>query len=189
MNKRERALSIVGASGGGRPIHDFYPTPLGATIALLQVEQFPKTIWEPACGDGAICKVLQARGHDVIASDLIDRGYGEGNIDFLQTTTKRANALITNPPFRLAEDFLAHALNLGIEKIGLLAKLAFLEGQKRSALLQSSPLARVWVFSNRLKLTRRGASYKNSGMIAFAWFVWEKHYIGAPQLGWITSQT
>ena len=58
--------------------HDFYPTPPEAVRALLSVETFEGSIWEPACGDGAISKVLLEAGHEVVSTDLIDRGYGAG---------------------------------------------------------------------------------------------------------------
>src|SRR5882672_437547 len=73
-----------------RADHDFYPTPPEAVRALLSVEQFDGTIWEPACGDGAISRELQAHGHSVVATDLINRGHGQGGSDFLSpiTTTR-----------------------------------------------------------------------------------------------------
>jgi hypothetical protein len=73
-----------------RADHDFYPTPPEAVRALLSVEQFDGTIWEPACGDGAISRELEAHGHNVVSTDLIDRGYGQSGSDFLSpVTTKR----------------------------------------------------------------------------------------------------
>src|ERR1700674_3667292 len=62
---------------------DFYPTPPEAVRALLSVEQFDGTIWEPACGYGAISRELEAHGHSVVSTDLIDRGYGQSGSDFL----------------------------------------------------------------------------------------------------------
>jgi len=61
----------------------FYPTPPEGTRALLRVEKFEGTIWEPACGDGAISRELEAVGHTVLSTDLIDRGYGTAGVDFL----------------------------------------------------------------------------------------------------------
>lgn len=182
-NKLKRARSLVGDSEG-RPEHDFYPTPANAVEDLLKVERFDGMIWEPACGDGAICKVLQAHGHDVIATDLIDRGWGEGNRDFLLETA-RVDNIITNPPFTLATAFIEHALSLTNRKVAMLCKLQFLEGWRRKAMFESTPLARVWVFSKRLSMTRDGQKMKNSGMIAFAWFVWEHGHEGEPKLGWL----
>src|SRR3989304_715775 len=79
-----------------RERNDFYPTPPEATRALLGVERFVDAIWEPACGDGAICRELHAAGYEVEASDLIDRGYGEARVDFLMEQRPRAPNIITN---------------------------------------------------------------------------------------------
>jgi hypothetical protein len=56
---------------------DWYPTPAWATQILMDVEPFVGAIWEPACGDGAMSKVMMAAGHTVYSTDLFDRGYGE----------------------------------------------------------------------------------------------------------------
>jgi len=61
-----------------RVSHDFYPTPPEAVRALLSVETFTGSVWEPACGDGAISKVLIEAGFEVVSTDLIDRGFGTG---------------------------------------------------------------------------------------------------------------
>jgi hypothetical protein len=182
--KRRRAQSLVGTSAG-RPEGDFYPTPPEATHALLDRETFSGLIWEPACGDGAICKVLGERGHDYLATDLIYRGFGEGDHDFF-TSSHRAQNIITNPPYSLAEKFVRHSLDKTDGKVAMLCKLAFLEGAKRRNLYETTPLKSVYVFSKRLSMYRNGekGTYA-SGMIAFAWFVWEHGYTGDPVLGWI----
>jgi hypothetical protein len=165
---------------------DFYPTPPSGTRALLAVEGFDGPIWEPACGDGAISKVLEEAGHTVISTDLVDRGYGEARIDFLMERRLLAPNIVTNPPFKLAEPFIATALGLGASKVALLCRLAWLEGAARRKMFESSPLARVWVFSRRLSMTRSGmVAAGQGGLIAFAWFIWEVGHQGAPTLGWI----
>ena len=63
---------------------DFYPTPRWATYALINSEHFDGDIWEPACGDGSMSEVLAETGNLVISSDLFDRGYGEGGINYLR---------------------------------------------------------------------------------------------------------
>ena len=93
---------------------DFYPTPAWATHALLCNEPFVGIVWECACGDGAMSEVLKTK-YDVISTDLYDRGYGEPEQDFL-TTTKQCDNVITNPPFKLAEDFLRVALQQSDKK-------------------------------------------------------------------------
>ena len=169
-----------------REMDDFYPTPPDGTRALLSVEKFTGPIWEPACGDGAISKVLEAGGYKVISTDLIDRGYGTPRVDFLMEQKLLAPNLITNPPFKYAEHFLSKAIDLGAEKIAMLCRLAWLEGQRRRKMFESTPIARVWVFSSRLKISRGGQwQGGRHGLIAFAWFIWERNYQGKPTIGWI----
>jgi len=185
--RRVRAQSIVGTSPG-RNAHDFYPTPPNATEALLSAERFNGEIWECACGDGAISKVLESHGYKVMSSDLVDRGYGNAPIDFLSTSVNRpVPNIITNPPYSLAEAFVRTALNISTAKVAMLLKLTFLEGEKRRRMFESTPLARVHVFSRRLTLMRNGAMPRSGGMIAFAWFVWEHGYTGYPQIHWLCN--
>ncbi len=166
---------------------DFYPTPPEATISLLAMEQFGRRIWEPACGDGAISKVLEERGHDVVSSDLIDRGYGEGRVDFLMESAPGPEEidLITNPPFVLAEQFLHHALKVGVNKVALMLRLAWLEGERRKRLIYDTcPPVRVHVSSRRVTMLRGGVDggKGGGGMIAFAWFIWERGFTGKTEL-------
>jgi hypothetical protein len=180
-----RAHSIVGVSEG-RPETDFYRTPVEATKALLDMESFPGIIWEPACGDGAISKALIEAGLDVVSSDLFHYGYGVHGVDFLQSS-ETVDHIITNPPFKHAQDFVQVALNSTTGKVAMLLKLQFLEGRKRKVFFESSPLKKVYVFSNRLKLTRNGndEQYKNGGMMVFAWFVWDHSHDGPPTIEWL----
>jgi hypothetical protein len=55
---------------------DPYFSPPEATASLLgiEAEHLPKRIWEPAAGDGAIVRPLQAAGFTVMASDIVDYG-------------------------------------------------------------------------------------------------------------------
>lgn len=183
--KLKRAQSLVGTNNdGGRPENDFYPTPPEGTLALLKVEKFNGPIWEPACGDGAMSRVLEQAGYTVESSDLEPRNFGY-QLDFLLADKLIAPNVVTNPPFKIAQEFAEHALRLGCEKLALLCKLQFLEGQDRTAWLKTSPLRNVWVFGWRLTLYRDGVKMKNGGMIAFAWYVWERGYTGRPNIGWL----
>jgi len=106
---------------------DFYPTPPEGTWALLSAIRFKGTIWEPACGDGSISRVLEAAGYKVTSTDLVHRGYGTSPVDFLLDYRTKVNNIITNPPFKLAEEFARHALDRATDKVALLARLAWLE--------------------------------------------------------------
>jgi hypothetical protein len=166
---------------------DFYPTPPVSTIALLRVESFRGDIWEPACGDGAISKVLIGHGYTVKSSDLIDRGYGEAGIDFLLDYQTTADNIVTNPPFKFAQEFVEHALARSGRKVAMLCRLGWLEGIGRKKLFAKTPLARVWVHSKRVPMLRNGDEMGagGGGMIAFAWFVWDHDHSGPPTLGWL----
>jgi hypothetical protein len=166
------------------PALDFYRTPAFATTELLKRELFIGRIWEPACGDGAISKVLEMKGHSVRSTDIVYRGYGSGGLDFLRTRTRCKN-IITNPPFCLAEEFVRAAVTRATCKAAFLLRLAFLEGKRRQALFARMPPARVWVFSNRLTMHRDGEVPQGSGHIAFAWFVWDHACTKTTTLGWI----
>lgn len=187
MARRANHVHGIAPDTENRERDDFYPTPPSATRALLSVETFAGTIWEPACGDGAISRVLEAAGHEVISTDLIDRGYGTPNRDFLLEYQTRAANIVTNPPFKFAEEFARHALSRTTGKVVFLCRLAWLEGKARRLMFTGTPLARVWVCSSRVQMARGGTDFGKGGgsMTPFAWFVWEHGYEGAPRLGWL----
>lgn len=163
---------------------DFFPTPRWATYALIDNEQFDGDIWECACGDGTMSDVLEETGQNVISSDLYDRGYGEAGHDFLKTTRKADN-IITNPPYNCAEGFVATGLKQTKNKFALLLRLAFLEGSNRAkTIFDVSPPSRVWVFSERITFYPSGVEPKGSGTTAYAWFVWDKNAKGSTELKW-----
>lgn len=167
---------------------DFYRTPAASTEALLRVELFPNRIWEPACGDGAISRVLEAAGHDVVSTDLVDRGYGAPRRDFLMEIELLAPVIVTNPPFKFADEFVLHALALGAGKVAIFQRTGWLEGQGRyERLWRPHPPVRIWQFAARQTLWRGDdPNAKDSGgAIAFAWFIWERGVREAPRLGWL----
>jgi hypothetical protein len=160
---------------------DCYDTPEVAVHALLKVERLPHLIWEPACGTGNIVNVLRAAGHEVIATDLNNRGCPDSldRIDFLFPPTVHCDAIVTNPPFSLAEQFIEHALERAPLVIMLL-RFAFYESERRTHILEGCGLARIHCFRKRLPMMHRAdwAGRKaNSGM-AFAWYVWDRTYSG-----------
>lgn len=169
---------------------DLYETPAVATEALLRAESLPEIIWEPACGPGSIVRTLRGAGHKVYATDLVDYGCpdSESRIDFLmeQNAPTYIGAIVTNPPFKLANQFVAHGLTLA-PKVIMLLRLAFLEGTGRSPIMDGGALARVHVFKNRLPMMHRAGrgtmvAKTNSSAMAFAWFVWDRAHVGPTEL-------
>jgi hypothetical protein len=163
---------------------DFFPTPEWATFALIDNEKFSGDIWECACGDGAMSKVLEQSGSPVVSSDLYERGYGETGIDFLKPPY-HADNIITNPPYNCAEGFVRSGVRQANRKFALLLRLAFLEGANRTKTIFSvCPPSRVWVFSERITFYPTGVERKGSGTTAYAWFVWDKDAPNGTQLKW-----
>jgi len=163
---------------------DFFPTPRWATFALMDNEIFRGDVWECACGDGAMSKVLEISNKNIRSSDLFDRGYGEIGKDFTKAT-KSAENIITNPPYNCAEEFVASGLKVAKRKFALLLRLAFLEGANRAnTIFSKSPPSRVWVFSERITFYPSGVEPKGSGTTAYAWFVWDKDANTNSELHW-----
>lgn len=158
--------------------HDLYETPPCAIRTLMRVEPLPQEIWEPCAGRGAISRELKQAGHKVHSSDLIkypgaDRGIKAG-FDFLALRVRRAETIVTNPPFKLADDFVRHGLELGCDCFVLLRLMA-LEGARRSDIM--GHLAKVYVGVERLPMMHRegwAGPKLNAGAMPFAWFVFSK---------------
>lgn len=173
-----------------REKHDYYATEPRAMELLLLEEQFAPVIWECACGEGHLSKVLEAHGYEVISTDLIYRGYGEPEqLDFLQYTYDDFEGdIITNPPYKYALEFVEAALNnvqIG-RKVAMFLKLQFLEGKKRKDFFLQNPPKVVYVSSSRLICALNGKFNKcSSSAVAYAWLVWEKGFKGDPIIKWI----
>ena len=170
---------------------DFYPSPLEAVESLLRVEAeyLPQTRLEPACGDGAIALPFRPAGYQVHACDLVSRGCpdSESGIDFLMPfpTPEGVGGVVTNPPFKLAGEFLGKSLSIA-PYVAMLLRLAFLEGNDRKQMFNTTPLARVHVSSRRLPMMHRHGweGPTASSTVAFAWFVWDRRWRGEPVIRW-----
>lgn len=173
-----------------RQSEDFYATEPKAAELLLELEDFNNNIWECACGEGDLAKVFVEHGHNVKSTDLIDRGYGEGGIDFLQCTEVFDGDIITNPPYKYAKEFVEHALELVPEghKVAMFLKLQFLEGKARRELFEKYPPKTVYVASGRLLCAKNGdfEGMKAGGgsAVAYCWYIWAKGFKGAPTIKW-----
>lgn len=174
---------------------DLYETPAVATRALLNyIDIMPyQTVWEPACGPGAIVRELEAARHDVIATDINDYG-GEqdavGNFLEYKQLPYGVDWLITNPPFMkgMAHKFRNHALKtLKIPNVALLVRLAYLEGVGRMLDHQDGTMSKVIIFSRRLPMMHRHGweGPTNSSAMAFCWVVWNLDHSGPPDLEFV----
>lgn len=174
---------------------DYYATEPKAIELLLKLEQFSPYIWECACGEGHLSKVLEEHGYKVLSTDLIDRGYGKGGVDFLGVTRADIKAdvprdIITNPPYKYAKEFVEHALDISMDstKVAMFLKIQFLEGKARRQLFEKYPPKKIYVASSRLLCAKNGEFQKmrdgGGSAVAYAWFIWEKGYCGDTVVKW-----
>ena len=141
-------LKIIGSSHGSqseRALNDFYATDPATIDGLLKVYSLPERIWECACGNGSLSKKLESLGYDVVSTDLVDRGYGQGGVNFLASEEEnrmfnenfegfpKVDCILTNPPYKYATEFVKRALQLVNDggSVVMFLKLTFLEGKKR----------------------------------------------------------
>lgn len=189
--------TVLGASNHSeveREKDDYYATdPKALEIFLNRIDEdgvrLHKNIWECACGEGHLSEVLKNRGYKVWSTDLIDRGYGSGNTDFLKSIPDSwCGDILTNPPYKYAKEFVEKALE--VTRIGaytvMFLKIQFLEGQGRRKLFKKHPPKYVYVNSVRQTCYLNGdMSKKLSSAACYCWFVWEKGFIGEPIIRWI----
>lgn len=187
-----------------RAEHDFYATEPKAVELLMEVEKFDGTIWENCCGMGHLSKPMIDNGYTVISTDLIDRGYGKGGVDFFKCDKALGDNIVTNPPYAFAHKWVIHSLELleNGKKLALFLPLTFLESGERRSLFMNTPPKTVYVASDRLLCGMNGdfrardkqgniVYYKDgtpkrmSSAKAYMWAVWVKGEYSTPQIKWI----
>ena len=196
-NKRS-TFSTLGASNHSdyvREERDFYATDPKAIDALYDIlgSDCSSSVWEPACGNGHLSKRIQEifPSINIYSSDIIQRDYPCEVFDFLKEKRddRKEVDIITNPPYKYALEFVEKGLEHIKDgyKVCMFLKITFLEGQKRRAFFEKNPPKIVAVFSKRIQVARNGDTemFKKSSAACYAWFVWEKGYIGKPTIEWI----
>lgn len=185
------ARQIGGNNHKDREANDYYATPPRAINDLLSKVELNNHIWEPACGGGHLSQRLSELGYQVYSTDIVDRGYSNFNqqLDFLTCTKSFNGDIVTNPPYKLANQFVLKALDLlpSGGKLCLFLKIQFLEGQQRLRNIYSlGELKNVFVYSKRITSAKNGDFEKyHASSFCHAWFVWEKGYHSKPTLDWI----
>ncbi len=195
--KKSKPVAVIGRDGVSlledgleRATDDFYPTPPDPTRAFLCAEagrlrDFDK-IWEPACGDGAMAREIEAVGFEVFSSDLVDRGCDALIQSFFEfnRTSRPARAIVTNPPFNLCNwrdgkgRWIYHALDgLRVDYMALLMSWSWPGAAGLGALWCKHPPARVYLMRWKIDFTGQGAPPMLNG-----WFVWDCAHAGETQL-------
>lgn len=200
-------FTTLGASNHSnheREKHDYYATDPIAADLICGVEKFVGGIWENCCGEGHLSKRFNELGYDVVSTDLIDRGFGIGNVDFFKCEKALSDNIVTNPPYKFAKEWVKHSLELieNGKKVALFLPIQFLESEGRRTLFRNSPPKFVYVCVNRVLCgingdffarngigeiiyNKDGTPKKMSNAKCYAWFVWEKGFKGDPIIKWV----
>lgn len=165
-----------GAGPAARRALDFYPTPPEATQALLHAERdhLFGPVWEPCGRGGAILRELRTFGYETVGTDLVaDPAEDVSTLDLMSCIAALAPNVVTNPPFNLAAPMISRLLALGVGYIAFLLKATFFHAEKRRALFESNPPARIYALTWRPDFTGGGGPTMDC-----SWFVWQRGSFG-----------
>lgn len=160
---------------------DDFPTPPWATRALLDYLHRQELLTdpglmvceEPAANRGHMVKPLAETFGTVRGSDIHDYGAGFPVRDYLFGAAPGTDWTITNPPFRLAEQFIEQACRFSSDGVAVIVRTAFLEGVGRyNGLFKRNPPSLVLQFSERVVMHKGKLSAKGSTATAYCWLVW-----------------
>jgi hypothetical protein len=191
-----RKSAVLGEGGYKRVDRDAYFTEPWVTRALLkEIEPALRacaglgTVWEPACGDGRMAKEIDAAGYTILASDIYDYGYPGTRIwDFIhETAPGPLSAVITNPPFDLAREFIYQALTVTEPRAGI---VAILQRHEFDAPAKNWPLFQR-AFAAKLILPRRPRWVdvdRASPRFPYSWYLWDWNHAGPPTIRWLPDE-
>ena len=186
MPRKDKAM---GPSRFERIKDDFYPTPAWCTKGLLEQVPFwsrSNIIWEPAAGKGDISRVLSDEGYSVVSSDLVCyeshyRPFIRTGVDFLKQEQMYAGSrhIVTNPPYKLAEEFINHAIALATPvkgKVIMLLRNEYDCAKKRNYLFSTKTgFEAKYVLTSRPRWIEGSTGSPRHN---YAWFVWNTKLIG-----------
>lgn len=179
---------------------DFIPTPPYATRALyeyvlpqLKDEAPSLSVWDPACGEGHMCRVFEEYGHPVVlGTDKYFPSFGATDgprSDFTATSSvpDEVDMIVTNPPYKHLNAFINNALGCSTRYVCMLVRIQALTGQTRYGSLYSrNPPTKVAIFSDRVPFKVGQVVPKCSKMFDHMWMVWDKKSRGGDvQMSWI----
>jgi hypothetical protein len=185
---------------------DDFPTPPWAGRALFEhvlIGDPVGTVWEPACNRGFLARGLNCYTNDLILSDVHDYGIGAQTIDFLfpgAIPVKRPQIIATNPPFRLALQFIIRAQELSENTVAMFVRTSFAESVGRyNDLFKNNPPHIIAHFAERVIIAKGvcrdpAVKYwcekkkkwkKPSTATSYSWMVWKSCKANRTDTVWI----
>jgi hypothetical protein len=165
-------------SGYARQQGDAYQTPEWCVRVLslhLPIKSGSR-VWEPACGEGKIVAVLKHAGYQVVGTDIINRA------NFFTAEMPRLDAVISNPPYSSATEFIEHALQVSQRVVAMLLRTDFDHAKTRAHLFAAHR-----AFAKKIALTQRIVWFDKPGAAPsynHSWFVWDWQQSGPPVLAY-----
>jgi hypothetical protein len=171
-----------------REQHEHYVEPSWCSMRLFEEEKFTGAIWDPCCGFGTIPRSAAAAGLNVLATDLVDRGYGGlwKTVNFFDCQQPyAAGSIVCNPPFNIAKDFALHALKLA-DKVAMIMPVPRLNA---AHWLQNTPLETVWLLTPRPSMPPghviAAGEKPGGGKTDYCWLVWDRSFAGRTEMKWL----
>jgi hypothetical protein len=172
---------------------DDFPTPPWATRALIEHVIVSKTslcaltCLEPACGRGHMAVALADYFKEVVSYDVFDYGFGRvGDFFKAKHPDQSFDWVITNPPFRLGEEFIRHSMKIARCGVAMLTRTVFIESVGRyERLFKLMPPSHFAQFTERVPMVKGRVDKKASTATGYAWLVWEKSRLGNSEVVWI----
>lgn len=173
-------------SGYKRKERDLYETPAWVTQCLLpHIPDYVRSVWEPAAGSGKMADVLKST-YDVFQSDIYPAKNLEKVADFLlvRKIIPACQAIITNPPYENAKNFIEHALDIGKADgifIAMLLRTDYDHAKTRHHLFPDCS-----AFAKKVVLTKRIVWFEGGKSPSFnhAWFCWDWSHSGPPTISY-----
>lgn len=183
LRKRESHLWV-------RDPHDWYVEPSWTSERLFQRELFDGAILDPCCGSGRIVHSARQAGYIADGADIVSRrGAGQIHIGDFRERLAPVTNIVSNPPFGIALEIVKKALELASGKVAMLLPANWVQGDKRARWLATTPLKRVYFIAPRPSMPPGAAilagEKPGNGTTDYAWFVWDRSYVGAPTIGWL----
>lgn len=164
-------------SGYERKERDLYETPAWVTACVIPYLGRAKRIWEPACGSGLMAEALKSSGKEVISTDI-----ATGTDFLLEKRYGDVDAIVTNPPYALAKEFIEHALDICDYTVAMLLRTDYDHAKTRQHLFGKNER-----FARKVVLTRRIIWFDGPGAAPsfnHAWYIWEDGACGEPKLSY-----
>jgi len=178
----------------GRDLYTTEPKDIERFLRAVDRDKLviPSPIWEPAAGTGNISKTLINHGYSVYSTDMIPYEDAEICINgadffFLKAAVCEGDlckTIFTNPPFNMQEEFLLHALSMGVCVI-FFVRLSFLSSIRRYKIFKTYNPAYVYIYTARAHCYKDGDINKGQNMIDYCVIMWIPPYKNETKIRWI----